>query len=133
MRIAIPTENGTIFQHFGKSKAFTVYDTAEGKITSKRMLDAGESGHSALAGLLREAGAELVICGGIGGGARDALQAAGIELAAGVTGSTDAAVEGYLSGTLSYGSDATCGHHEHLHLPGHSCGGHRCKGRTCGE
>lgn len=133
MRIAVPVENGMIFQHFGKSKEFAIYETAEGKTISKRRLEAGENGHSALVGLLREAGAELVICGGIGGGARDALQAAGLEVAAGVSGSADEAVERFLTGTLSFDNAATCGHHGHLHLPGHSCGGHTCGNHTCGE
>lgn len=125
MKIAVPVENGTVFQHFGKTRTFMVYETAGGQITGKRLLDAGESGHAALAGLLQSQGVELLICGGIGGGARDALDRAGIRLAAGVSGSADGAVESYLSGTLAFDNAAVCAHHLHLPTEGHDCG-HEC-------
>jgi len=132
VKIAVPVENGMVFQHFGKTKSFMLYDAAEGKITGKRLLDAGENGHAALAGLLQSQGVELLICGGIGGGAREALARAGVRLAAGVSGSADSAVEGYLSGTLDFDNDAVCTHHAHLPGEGHDCGSHSC-GHDCGH
>ena len=63
MKIAVPTEGYDIYQHFGKCQTFTIYETADQKILSQKTLDASESGHSALAGLLQENDIDLVICG----------------------------------------------------------------------
>ena len=77
MKIAVTTENGTVFQHFGKTKTFTLYTAQDGAITEKALLDAGEAGHSALATLLAENSVDVLICGGIGTGAKEALKSAG--------------------------------------------------------
>lgn len=129
MKLAVTTENGMIFQHFGKCQLFTVYEVQDGRVVSKELLSSGGSGHSALATLLSQNGVNLLICGGIGGGAKNALAEAGVELVAGASGSTDAAVEAYLAGTLVHDADFTCGHHDHG--AGHSCGGHE-DGHSCG-
>lgn len=119
MKIAVTTENNMVFQHFGKCKSFTVYQVENGKIQSKFLLDAGDSGHSALATLLAGHHVELLICGGIGGGAQSALKSAGIELVAGAQGSVEDVVRDYLAGTLITDSEFTCNHHEE----GHNCTG----------
>ncbi len=125
MRIAVSTENGMIFQHFGKTETFTLYETEGREIKSKRLLSSGGSGHSALVVLLRENGVNQLICGGIGGGAKDALSSAGIGLTAGASGSADAAVNLYLEGKLIHNDSLTCSHH-HGHEDGHTCGEHGC-------
>ena len=70
----------------------------------------------------------VLICGGIGGGAKSALAEAGIELYGGVTGSADAAAAALAAGKLSYDPEAQCHDHEHAHGEGHACGhgGHSC-------
>ena len=132
MKIAVTHENGSVFGHFGHTAEFKVYEVKDGKILASEIIPTGESGHGALAGLLDTIGAEVLICGGIGGGARMALAAEGIALCAGVSGSCDAAVEAYLSGNLVYSSDANCSHH-HEHGEEHSCGHHHehGDGHTC--
>ena len=117
-RIAVTTENGEIYQHFGKTQCFTLYTIEDGKVADKKLLDTSDSGHSALAGVLKQAGAELLICGGIGQGARDALSEAGIQLLAGASGSVDAAVEAYLAGNLMDNPAGQCDHH---HGEAHHC------------
>jgi predicted Fe-Mo cluster-binding NifX family protein len=121
MKIAVTTENEEVFQHFGQSRTFTIFTAESGEITKKVTLDAGESGHSALAGLLKNLAIDVVICGGIGGGARQMLASAGIQLVSGVTGSVDKAVEAFLKGELKDQGE-TCDHHDHEH--GHDCHGH---------
>ena len=79
MKIAVTYENGNIFQHFGHTAQFKVYKVSEGKIVSEEILDTNGSGHGALAGLLGQQGINVLICGGIGGGARYALMEAGID------------------------------------------------------
>ena len=128
MRIAVTYENGNIFQHFGHTRQFKVYDVQDGKILSSEVVDTAGSGHGALAGVLSALHADVLICGGIGGGAQMALASAGIRLFGGVTGSADAAVEALLAGQLLYNPNVRCNHHghDHHHEEGHTCGSHGC-------
>ena len=128
MRIAVTYENGEIFQHFGHTENFKVYDVEDGKIISTEVVDTNGSGHGALAGVLNALKADVLICGGIGGGARMALAEAGIELYGGVSGLADNAVEAFIAGKLDYNPDVQCNHHDHQHGEGHTCGDHHCGG-----
>ena len=100
MRIAVTYEDGNIFQHFGHSAQFKVYDVEDGKVVSSQVIDTMGSGHGALAGLLGNLQADVLICGGIGGGAQMALAQAGIKLYGGVRGDADEAVSLFLAGTV---------------------------------
>ena len=132
MRIAVTYENGNIFQHFGHTQLFKVYDVEDGQVVSSAVVDTNGSGHGALAGVLQALQAEVLICGGIGGGAQMALAAAGIKLYGGVSGNADAAVEAFLAGQLDYNPNVQCNHHgEHHHGEGHNCGNHGCGSHSC--
>ena len=132
MRIAVTYENGFIFQHFGHTQQFKVYDVQDGKIVASEVVDTNGSGHGALAGVLSALQADVLICGGIGGGAQMALAAAGIQLFGGVSGNADAAVEAFVSGNLQYNPNVKCNHHgEHHHEEGHTCGSHGCGSHSC--
>ena len=120
MKIAVTYENGNIFQHFGKTEFFKVYEVEDNKVISSEVIGSNGTGHGALAGFLAEQGVNALICGGIGGGAKDALAEAGIELCSGAQGDADAAVEAYLKGELE-STGVNCDHH---HEEGHSCGSH---------
>ena len=134
MRIAVTYENGEIFQHFGHTGQFKLYDTEDGKIVNTQIVDTNGSGHGALAGFLQAAKVDALICGGIGMGARMALSDAGIRLYAGVQGPADAAAKALAEGVLVYDPDARCDDHDH-HGEGHDCGGHHGhhgEGHECG-
>ncbi len=133
MRIAVTYENGEIFQHFGHTSQFKVYDVKEGQILCAQIVDTGSSGHGALAGVLTALNADVLICGGIGGGAQMALAAAGIRLFGGVSGEADAAVEALISGNLAFNPNVKCNHHDHHHGEGHTCGSHGCGSGHCGH
>lgn len=127
MKIAVTYQNGQIFQHFGQSKQFKVYNIENGKLTDSNVLDTNGAGHGALAGFIKTTGAEAIICGGIGGGAISALSDSGIKVYAGVSGNADEAVNLFINGNLKYSSEANCSHHEHEHGHGHGqCGNHGC-------
>lgn len=127
MKIAVTYENGQIFQHFGHTEQFKVYEVEDGKILSSEVINTNGQGHGALAGLLKVIGVDVMICGGIGGGAQIALAEAGIKLYGGVLGSCDAAVEAFLANDLGYDPNVKCDHHDHEHREGaHSCGDHGC-------
>ncbi|MBP3493368.1 MAG: NifB/NifX family molybdenum-iron cluster-binding protein [Oscillospiraceae bacterium] len=133
MKIAVTYENGMIFQHFGHTEQFKLYEVSDGKIVSAEVVDTNGSGHGALAGLLRALGAEVLICGGIGGGAQMALAEAGIRLFGGVSGSADAAVQALLAGELLYDPNVMCSHHEEGHHHEGDCGSHGCGSHSCGN
>ena len=130
MKIAVTFENGEIFQHFGHTKQFKIYefDYAD-KVVDVELVDTNGSGHGALAGFLAEKGVDVLICGGIGGGAQMALAQAGIEVYGGVVGGADSAVVAFLKHQLVYNPDIKCSHHGEEH--GHDCGSHEC-GSHCG-
>ena len=121
MKIAVTYENGEIFQHFGHTEAFKIYDIADGKVVSAEVVDTNGSGHGALAGFLVAHGVDTLICGGIGGGARMHLPADLVFWR--VSGNADEAVNALLAGNLGYDPDVHCDHHDH-HGEGHSCGDH---------
>ena len=132
MKIAVTYENGQIFQHFGHTEQFKLYETDGGKILSEETVSTNGSGHGALAGLLRSLNADVLICGGIGGGAQAALADAGIKLYGGVSGSCDEAVQALLAGNLGYDPDVKCSHHDNEHGEGgHTCSEHGCGGHSC--
>ena len=131
MKIAVTYQDGEIFQHFGHSEYFKVYEVQDGKVTSSEVIGTNGTGHGALAGLLFNGGVEVLICGGIGGGAQLALKEAGIKVFGGCSGDADTAVEEYLNGTLGYDPDVHCDHHGHDHEGGHACGSHGCGNHGC--
>ena len=128
MRIAVTYENGQVFQHFGHTEQFKVYEVEDGQVVSSEIIGSDGQGHGALASLLSNKSIDVLICGGIGGGAQAALSENGIELCAGASGDVDAAVSAYLKGEL-VNSGVNCNHHHHEE--GHSCGEHGC-GSSCG-
>ena len=144
MRIAVTYENGQVFQHFGHTQQFKFYDVGLGRIFHSQVVDTAGSGHGALAGFLRTRQVDVLICGGIGPGAQNALAQAGIKLYGGVSGRADEAVEALINDRLDYdpaiqcshhghGGDHACGSHgdEEAHVCGAEEGGHSCGGHSC--
>lgn len=137
MKIAVTYKNGNVFQHFGHTEAFKIYTVENKEIIGSEVVETAGSGHGALAGFLTAHRVDVLICGGIGEGAKTALVQAGIQLMGGVTGNTDDAVAAYLAGKLIFNPNVVCSHHDdhHGHGEGNSCGshGHTCGGGSCGS
>ena len=129
MKIAVTYQDGNVFQHFGQTERFKVYDIENNEVVLSTVVSTNGKSHGALAGILQDGGVDTVICGGIGEGAKSALKNAGITLYGGVTGTADQAVADLLENKLVYHSDVTCNHHgdhHETHEKGHSggCGQH---------
>lgn len=134
MRVAVTYENGQIFQHFGHTQEFKLYDIEDGKVVKSEVVGTNGSGHGALAEVLHVHQADCLICGGIGGGAQIALAQAGIQLYGGVSGDADEAVSALLEGRLEYNPNVRCTHHDQEHgHEGHTCGSHGCGSHKCGN
>ena len=128
MKIAVSYANGEVFQHFGKTEFFKIYETEGKRILSGQVVPTDGIGHEALAEFLKGLGVEVVICGGLGDGAMAALTGAGIEVCSGAEGDTDLAVDSYLKGQL-VSTGTNCDHHHHEDAS-EGCGG--CGG-SCGS
>lgn len=63
MKIAVTYENGEVFQHFGHTEQFKLYEVSGGKLLHTQVVDTNGSGHGALAGLLAQLGVDTLICG----------------------------------------------------------------------
>ena len=134
MRIAVTYEDGNIFQHFGHTEQFKVYDVEDGKIVKSEVIGTNGSGHGALTGVLSAIKADVLICGGIGGGAQMALAEAGIKLFGGVSGNADEAVDAFVAGKLRFNPDVRCSHHDHEHgRESYPCGSHGRGNHGCGD
>lgn len=128
MKLAVTydVQNGEIFQHFGRTENFKVYEVEDGQVKEAHVEGSNGQGHGALAGVLKNLGVEALICGGIGGGAQQALKAQGIRFYGGCSGQADQAVADFLAGKLAYQEDIQCVHHEqHNHGEG-GCGHYGC-------
>ncbi len=125
MKIAVTCDNGQVFQHFGHTENFKVYEVIDGEVKSMRIMPTNGNGHGALAGFLADLGVDTLICGGIGGGAKAALSDAKITVYPGVKGACDKAVLDFVMGKLNYDPNTHCDHHEHGE-GNHDCGSHSC-------
>lgn len=132
MKIAAAYENGMIFQHFGHTQQFKFYEIEDNNIVKEEIVSTMGSGHSAVAGFLKENNIDVLICGGIGGCAKAAIAQVGIKLYGGANGSADEAVKALITGTLKYNPDVKCNHHNHEHgESGHTCGQHGYGNHNC--
>ena len=129
MIVAVTCDNEQVFQHFGHTPGFAVFKFEEGKLVDEKRISSGNTGHGALAGLLALQSVDVLICGGIGGGAINALGNAGIQVIGGADGNVKEVAEAFVAGTLQVRTDFHCNHHNHGE--GHSCGSHNCGGGSC--
>ncbi|MBE6032298.1 MAG: peptidylprolyl isomerase [Clostridiales bacterium] len=129
MKIAVPYSNGEVFQHFGHTETFKLYEIVDGQIISSKTVNTEGSGHDAVAKFLADLSVNVLVCGGIGDGAQAALAGFGIEICSGAEGNADAAVSAYLRGELT-SEGVNCDHH-HDHDEEDGCGG-SCGSCGCG-
>ena len=132
MRIAVPFANGEVYQHFGHTENFKLYEIEAGQVVSSQIIDTNGSGHEALANYLASLSVSVLVCGGIGAGAQAALADAGIEICSGAQGDADAAVNAYLNGELVSEGVNCDHHHDHDAEDGCGCGGGCSCGGGCG-
>ena len=122
MKVAVTYDpsSGEIFQHYGLTEQFKVYDinVRENTVQSEVRGTDGRS-HGGLTGVVTDFGVDILICGGIGGGAQKALVNEGIRVFAGVTGNADEAIDKLMKNQLQFQESYTCEDH---HDPDEVCG-----------
>ncbi|MGE5455125.1 MAG: NifB/NifX family molybdenum-iron cluster-binding protein [Methylocystaceae bacterium] len=116
LKIAMPINGELVNQHFGQSKQFIVAAIEDGKVVEQHTVsaDALQHNHAGLTGLLMAEGVSLVITGGIGQPAVNALQQQGLQVIKGANGSCETVLAQYLSGQL-HDQNVTCNHHSEHH------------------
>ena len=114
MKIAVTYLNGDVFQHFGKTENFKIYEIENNKIIKSYVISNNGITHCALINYLKELNVDTLICGGLGYGAISKLNELNIKLYAGVTGSSDKAVDDLLENKLEFDNSHTC-EEENLH------------------
>ena len=132
MKIAVTYENNEVFQHFGRCENFKVFEIENNEIKNAQVINSNGTGHGALAGFLSNLGVEILICGGIGLGARNALASVNIQVYPGTNGNVDDIISNFIQGNLDFDPNTECHHHDHDH--DHNCGDHGCGTHTikCG-
>ena len=119
MKIAVACMGTQVGGHFGHCENFRIYDTADGKICAEESIPNPGHRPGFLPNFLGDMGVEVIIAGGMGGGAVEIFNERRIEVIVGVQGDAREAVEQYLKGQLQ-STGSIC--HEHQH--GGECGEH---------
>jgi predicted Fe-Mo cluster-binding NifX family protein len=126
MKIAVPvTSTNQVDGHFGHCEFYSIYNISdEGKIAEINTIPSvqGCGCKSNIAGVLAADGVTIMLAGGIGGGAINVLNNAGIDVIRGCEGDAQEVVKSYISGSIS-DSGESCQQHE-THQAG--SGGHQC-------
>lgn len=124
MKIAVPvTRTNEVDSHFGHCEFYNVYSVSEErKVASVEKLSSekGCGCKSNIAGVLAQEGVKVMLAGGIGGGAINVLNRAGIEVVKGCSGAADVLVNQYLAGFI-IDSGESCQQHEHHKGQDHQC------------
>ena len=117
MKLAVAyDDNGGVFQHFGRTEAFKIYEIEDGAVLSQEVKYTDGVGHEAIAVLLKDWGVDALLVGGMGEGAQNALHDAGITVFSGVTGGADEAVRAFLRGEIT-SAGVNCDHHDQEEEP----------------
>lgn len=121
MKIAVPvTGNGLIDEHFGHCEFYNVFTVSDNKEIENVQVITSEQGcgcKSNIAGVLAQQGVTFMLAGGIGQGAINVLNNAGVNVIRGCFGNAREVVIQYINGKISDGGQ-TCGHN---HQDGHEC------------
>lgn len=129
MKVAVTYEDNKIFGHFGHTEQFKIYEIENNEVKNTNILKTNGQGHGALANFLKQNNVNVLICGGIGSGAINALTDASIEIYGGIEGNADEAVSNLINGNLTKKTDVKCNHHhEEEHECSGSCNKNGCEG-----
>jgi len=116
MKIAIPSAGNMVNQHFGMSKSFAIATIEGNSIVDIKEIstESLQHNHGGLAGLLTDENVNVVIAGGIGAGAYNALKQNGLDVVRGASGEIKDAIQQYIGGNLK-DREVLCNHHGHEH------------------
>ena len=113
MKIAVPTRDGHIDDHFGHCAYYTIFEVENNEIVATSRLDSPEGCgcKSNIASVMEEMGISVMLAGNMGEGAKNKLTSHNIKVIRGCKGDIEAVVKGYLLGFVM-DSGIACHHHE---------------------
>ena len=117
MKIAVPTKEGLVDNHFGHCDHYTIFTVCDGEVTMKEFMPSPQ-GCGCKSGVvfdLCRKGVQVMLAGNMGEGAKNVLESNGIKVVRGCSGNVDELVRAYLAGSVKDNGEA-CSHHE--------CGSH---------
>ncbi|MFI3302404.1 MAG: NifB/NifX family molybdenum-iron cluster-binding protein [Rikenellaceae bacterium] len=122
MKIAIPTRNNVVDDHFGHCAYYSIFEVEDGKVLSQEKLEApqGCGCKSNIASILKDMGVELMLAGNMGAGAKSKLEGAGLSVIRGCSGLVGLVLAGYIAGKIADSGEGC----NHTHEDGHVCEGH---------
>ena len=112
MKIAVASEGRMVAQHFGHCEGFNVFTSQDGKVTGSKFFQ--NPGHKPgfLPNYLNDMGINVIISGGMGGGAIEIFNEKGIQVVTGAAGDAEDTVTRFLSGQLK-STGSVCHQHQH--------------------
>ena len=114
MKIAVACMGTQVAGHFGHCENFRLFDVENNNIiTEESIMNPGHR-PGFLPNFLGDKGVNVIIAGGMGGGAVEIFNERGITVIVGAEGAARAAVEAYLAGNL-HSTGSVCQEHEHSH------------------
>lgn len=121
MKVAIPTRNNQVDDHFGHCDHYTIFTIEDKQIVNSEELPSPEGCgcKSGIASELQRIGVEVMLAGNMGDGAKNKLNACGIKVIRGCSGPISVVIGGYLAGAF-----IDSGHGCSMHNGNHQCGSH---------
>ncbi|WP_423363585.1 NifB/NifX family molybdenum-iron cluster-binding protein [Mycoplasma sp. P36-A1] len=116
MKIAMPYEDGKIFQHYGKSKQVIIYTIEEGKVLAEEVITLDLKPEQSIANVLKQNGVSTIVVGHLGQGAIDSIEKEGLDIIRGIDLDTATVAQMYADGSLKSNNQDVCDHdHDHSH------------------
>ena len=118
MKIAVPTRDGVIDDHFGHCAYYTIFEIENNEIVNSSRLESpqGCGCKSGIAADMEAMGISVMLAGNMGEGAKNKLESHNIKVVRGCRGNIEMVVRAYLIGLIKDSSEG-CSHHE--------CGSHK--------
>lgn len=113
LKIAVASENDIVTEHFGYCANFNIYEVENNQIVKSESIPNPGHKRGFLPNFLNDLGVNVIISGGMGGGALEIFNEKGIEVIIGVSGLAKTAVEKYLQGSLKSTVTFCQSHHHH--------------------
>ena len=113
LKIAVPTRDGVVDDHFGHCAYYTVYTVVNQMVVGSETLPSpqGCGCKSNIASVLEQMGVKVMLAGNMGQGAKNVLESHNIAVVRGCSGPVDELIKNYLEGKVADSGDG-CDHHE---------------------
>lgn len=116
-KVAVPTRDGVVDDHFGHCAYYTIFTLVANRITATDRMPSPEGCgcKSGIAPVLAAAGVRVMLAGNMGEGAKRVLEQNGIRVVRGCHGAVEELIEAYLAGRVADSGEGCHSHECHDH------------------